>query len=283
ADLRIVIVGAGSAGVGIARQAVSALVAAGVPIDDARARCWLVDRDGLLHDRLEGLQSFQVEFVRPWESVAALADGPGHVSLLAVVQHVAPHALVGVTGQPGLFTEAVIRAQADRVLRPIVLPMSNPTPRAECIPSDALMWTEGRALVGTGSPFPVAMVGVESYPITQVNNLYLFPGLGRGVIAVGAKHVSDAMLSAAATAIGSVVPRSQGAPLTLLPPLSQVGEVADAVALAVARQAVAEGSAEEGYDQHDDEKIIRAVEACKWRPQYAAAVLRPDASGRMNP
>ncbi|MBK5333023.1 MAG: oxaloacetate-decarboxylating malate dehydrogenase, partial [Ilumatobacteraceae bacterium] len=206
-DLRVVIAGAGSAGIGIARQATSALVSAGLALDDARRRCWLVDRDGLLHDRLEGLQDFQADYVRPWESVAELADDTGRVSLLAVVRAVAPHALVGVTGQPGLFTEAVVRAQAEKVVRPIVLALSNPTRRAEAIPSQVLAWTDGRALVGTGSPFPAATVGTQSFPITQVNNLYLFPGLGRGVAAVGASRVSDSMLSSAATAIGSIAPR----------------------------------------------------------------------------
>ena len=266
-ELRLVIVGAGSAGIGIARQASSALESAGLTIDEARRRCWLVDRDGLLHDRLDGLQDFQADFVRPWESVAALADDHGRVSLLAVVREVAPHALVGVTGQPGLFSEAVIRAQADRVVRPIVLPLSNPTRRCEAVPSDVLAWTEGRALVGTGSPFPMATVGTQSFPITQVNNLYLFPGLGRGVVAVGASRVSDAMLSAAATAIGSIAPRDSAAPLTVLPPLAQVSAVADAVALAVARQAVDEGAAA----PLDDDQIVKVVEAHKWRAQYRQA------------
>lgn len=266
-DVRVVIVGAGSAGVGIAHQISSALVAAGLDADEAKQRCWLVDRDGLLHDRLDNLAEFQADFVRSWESVAELADERGQVPLLAVVQHVAPHALVGVTGHPGLFTEAVIRALAEKIVRPIVLPLSNPTPRSECIPNDVLAWTAGRALVGTGSPFPAASVGTESYPITQVNNLYLFPGLGRGVIAVGARRVSDGMLSAAATAIGSIPPRDVG-PLTLLPPLAQVLEVADAVALAVARRAVEEGLA----DPLEDPGIVEAVEARKWRPKYRDAV-----------
>jgi malate dehydrogenase (oxaloacetate-decarboxylating) len=267
-DARVVIVGAGSAGVGIAHQVATALVAAGLDPDEAKQRCWLVDRDGLLHDRLDSLADFQADFVRSWDSVAELADERGQVPLLAVVHHVAPHALVGVTGKPGLFTEAVIRALAEKIVRPIVLPLSNPTPRAECIPNDVLAWTAGRALVGTGSPFPAASVGTESYPITQVNNLYLFPGLGRGVIAVGARRVSDGMLSAAATAIGSIAPRDLGAALTLLPPLAQVLDVADAVALAVARRAVEEGLA----DPLEDPEIVEAVEARKWRPKYRDAV-----------
>ena len=269
-DLRVVIVGAGSAGIGIARQATGALVAAGLPFDEARRRCWLIDRNGLLHDRLDDLHDFQVDYIRSWESVAELADDDGQISLLEVVRCVAPHALVGVTGQPGLFTEAVIRAQAATIRHPIVLPMSNPTPRAEAIPADVLAWTDGRALVGTGSPFPPVTIGAESHPITQVNNLYLFPGLGRGVIAVGARRISDAMLSAAATAIGSVAPRHDASPATMLPSLEQVGEVADAVALAVARQAVSEGLA----DQLDDDAIIASVETRKWRPQYRDASNR---------
>jgi malate dehydrogenase (oxaloacetate-decarboxylating) len=127
-----------------------------------------------------------------------------------------------------------------------------------------LEWTEGRALVGTGSPFAPVTIGTDVHTITQVNNLYLFPGLGRGVVAVGARRVSDSMLSAAATAIGSVAPLDAASPTTLLPPLARVTEVADAVALAVARQAVAEGLA----DPLDDEHIAKAVEAHKWRAQY---------------
>ncbi len=263
-DLRLVIVGAGSAGVGIARQATTALVAAGVPIDEARRRCWLVDRDGLLHDHLDGLADFQSDYVRSWDDVSALANDDGFVPLLDVVTAVGPHALVGVTGQPGLFTEAVICAQASRIARPIVLPMSNPTPRAEAIPADVLAWTDGRALVGTGSPFAPVTIGTETIHITQVNNLYLFPGLGRGVIAVGATRVTDAMLSAAATAIGSAIIHDTSSSRGLLPSLSQAADVADLVALAVARQAVADGVAA----QRDDDQIVKAVTERRWTPQY---------------
>jgi len=271
AELRVVIVGAGSAGVGIARQATSALIAAGVPEAEARRRCWLVDRFGLLHDRLDGLQSFQHGYVRPWDEVAHLADRDGHVPLLEAVKSAQPHALVGVTGQPGLFTEAVIRAQAAAIARPIVLPMSNPTPRAEAIPADVLTWTDGRALIGTGSPFAPVTVGTRTFTITQVNNLYLFPGLGRGLVAVGATRVSDAMLSAAAAAIGEVA--HEGDASALLPPLSAVADVADTVALAVARRAVLDGDA----GPMDDAAIVEAVAACKWTPEYRS--LDDDTAG----
>jgi malate dehydrogenase (oxaloacetate-decarboxylating) len=263
-DLRVVIVGAGSAGVGIARQVTSALVTAGVPLADARRRCWLVDRDGLLHDRLDGLQDFQADYVRAWDDVASMADDDGKVALLDVVVEVEPHALVGVTGQPGVFTESVIRAQAATIARPIVLPMSNPTPRSEAIPADILEWTDGRALVGTGSPFPPVTIGTDTHIVTQVNNLYLFPGLGRGVVAVGANRVTDAMLSAAANAIGASIIHDDSAQRRLLPSLSQAADVADLVALAVARQAVADGVA----PPLPDDQIVRVVTARKWTPHY---------------
>ena len=127
------------------------------------------------------MQEFQADYVRPWDEVAELADDDGQISLLRIVVDVEPHVLLGVTGQPGVFTESVIRAQAATIPLPIVLPMSNPTPRAEAIPTDILAWTDGRALVGTGSPFEPVVLGSETHPITQVNNLYVFPGLGRGV------------------------------------------------------------------------------------------------------
>ena len=262
ADLRMVVVGAGSAGVGIARQTVAALVAAGVDETVARGRLWLVDRDGLLHDRLDGVQPFQAPFVRPWADVADLAGAEGNVTLESVMAAAAPHALVGVTGQPGVFTEVALRTMAAKVATPIVLPLSNPTPRAEAIPSDIVAWTEGRAIIGTGSPFaPVAFAG-RTLPITQVNNLYLFPGLGRGVVAVGARFVSDGMLSAASAAIGELVPLD-GEPV-LLPPLEDAIAVSDAVALAVARCAVAEGHA----PPRSDASIIAAVTARRWIPEY---------------
>jgi malate dehydrogenase (oxaloacetate-decarboxylating) len=259
-DLRLVILGAGSAGTGIARQAVLAMVAAGLPVDEARRRCWLVDRDGLLHDRMEGLQAFQREFARPWDEVAAWTERGGRIDLQTTVERVAPHALVGVSGQPGLFTEAVIRAQAARVERPIVLPLSNPTPRAEAIPADVVAWTDGRALVGTGSPFAPVVRGDVTHRITQVNNLYLFPGLGRGVTSVEATQVTDAMLTAAAVAIGSV--RTDGD--DLLPPITRAAEVAEIVAFHVARQAVRD----EVAPRRDDDEITALLEADRWCPVY---------------
>jgi len=261
-DLRLVVVGAGSAGTGIADQAVRAMVADGRSEREAVEACWLVDRHGLLHDRLDGLQPFQRRFARPWAEVAAWDDdGDGRVELVDVVRQVAPHALVGVTGQPGLFTSEVVDAQAAGVERPIVLPLSNPTPRAEAIPADVLAWSGGRALVGTGSPFgPVERDG-GPVAVAQVNNVYVFPGVGLGVLAVGARRVSDGMLTAAATAVGDLAAASADG--AVLPPISECRSVARSVAVAVAEQAIAEDLA-----AAPDDDVEGAVDAVAWHPVY---------------
>lgn len=264
-ELRLVVVGAGSAGTGIANQVASLLEAAGVPADEARGRCWLVDRHGLLHDGLSDLHEFQQPYVRRWEDVAHWGDG-GDVELLDVVREVRPHALVGVTGQPGLFTEEVVRAMAAGVDRPIVLPLSNPTPRAEAIPADVVAWTDGRAVIGTGSPFdPVAHHGT-THEIAQVNNVYVFPGIGLGAVAVGARAVSDGMLTAAADALADLAAESAVGPASrLLPPVAQAPEVANRVAVAVATAAVDEGLADLDPERTVEDVVAEAV----WSPTYS--------------
>ncbi|MCP3912459.1 MAG: NAD-dependent malic enzyme [Actinomycetia bacterium] len=278
-EMRVVIVGAGSAGTGIGEQIVRALLDAGLTEAEARDRCWLVDRDGLLHDQASNLLPFQKPFARPWSEVASWDEnGDGEIDLLEVVQNTHPHALVGVTGQPGLFTEAVVRAQAAGVERPIVLPLSNPTPRAEAIPTDIVAWTEGRAVVGTGSPFEPVVRGTERHHISQVNNVYVFPGVGLGTVVAGARIVSDMMLTAAAAAIGDLAidptPRERetdrmgaGESRRLLPPIEQASEVATHVARAVARAAIDEGLA----PPQTDAEIAAAIEQFRWQPRYTPA------------
>ncbi len=266
-DLRLVVVGAGSAGTGIAGQAVRAMVHAGLSEQEAVRRCWLVDRDGVLHDRMEGLASFQQPFARPWDEIADWDDdGDGVVELLDVVSRVGPHALVGVTGQPGIFTEAIIRAQAAQVERPIVLPLSNPTPRAEAIPADVLAWTDGAALIGTGSPFSPVEIGGRSVPIAQVNNVHVFPGVGLGVVAVKARAVSDEMLTAAATAIGRLAAENQDG--GILPPVTESRRVARHVAFAVARTAVDQGLSRSMPDDTTDDEISARIDEVSWSPVY---------------
>jgi len=265
-ELRLVVVGAGSAGTGIAEQAIRALVSAGLSETEARDRCWLVDRYGLLHDRMDNLMSFQTPLARRWDDVASWnRSSDDEIGLLEVVTRVAPHALVGVTGQPGLFTEAVVRAQAAGVDRPIVLPLSNPTPRAEAIPADVIEWTAGKALVGTGSPFDAVTFEGRVHEVAQVNNVYVFPGVGLGVVVSGATAVSDAMLTAAASAVGEQAGANDAT--ALLPPIEQTGAVAKRVAAAVASAAMTEGLA--GGISEDE--LYARIEKSSWKPVYREA------------
>jgi len=260
-SLRAVIVGAGSAGVGIANQVVACLVRHGVEPRVARSQIWLVDKVGLLRDEQPDLLPFQEPFARANGEVAGWAtDVDGRIPVVEVVRHAHPHVLIGVTGQPGLFTEDVVRAMAAGVARPIVMPLSNPTPRAEAIPADVLAWSDGRALIGTGSPFaPVDWHG-ERTAISQVNNVYVFPGVGLGVVAVGATQVTTDMITAACLAVADRA-ATHGA---LVPPIEDSPAVARLVAFAVARQAIADGVAPE----HDDATLAARIDEIHWTPAY---------------
>jgi malate dehydrogenase (oxaloacetate-decarboxylating) len=265
ADLRLVIVGAGSAGTGVARQACRLMTDAGLDERDARRRCWLVDRDGLLHDEMDGLVGIQQPFARPADELDGWdRDGAGRVPLEEVVRRVAPHALVGVSGQPGLFTEDVIRAMASGVDHPIVLPLSNPTPRAEAVPADVVAWSDGRAMVGTGSPFDDVVVGAGTHPVAQVNNVYVFPGVGLGAVVCGARTITDDMLAAALDAVAAASPAARHGPgAALLPPVSASPATAVDVAVAVVAAALADGVAT--IDVADPADAVRRA---TWTPAY---------------
>lgn len=258
-EMRVVIVGAGSAGTGVADELVRFLVGAGMSEAEAVGRCWLVDRDGLLHDGMVGLHDFQRRYAHP------IGDVPGDGSLVDVVRAVRPQALIGVSGQPGLFTEEVVRSMAAGAERPIVLPLSNPTPRAEAIPADVLAWTDGRAFVGTGSPFAPVGVHGRDVVISQVNNISIFPGVGLGVIASGAGTVTDSMITAAAGAVAELAVSLPGE--QLLPPVEEAARCAEAVALAVAEAAVRAGVAAPDVGTGDD--LVARIAAATWRPTYA--------------
>ena len=247
-EVRVVIVGAGSAGTGVADELVRFLVGAGMGEQEAIARCWLIDRDGALHDGLVGLHDFQQRYARP------ARDVPGDGSLVSVIESVRPQVLIGVSGQPGLFTERAIRRMAAGVDRPIVLPLSNPTPRAEAIPADVVTWTDGRALIGTGSPFP---------GVSQVNNISIFPGVGLGVTAVGATEVTDSMITAASGAVADLAVSLPGE--QLLPPVDESGRAALVVADAVGHAAIDAGVAAPDVG-HDD--VAARIAATAWLPSY---------------
>ncbi len=261
-DLHVAIVGAGSAGTGVADELVRFLQSVGMSETEAVARCWLVDRHGLLHEgvpNVDELHAFQRRYLR------SSGEVPGSGSLLDVVQAVRPQVLIGVSGQPGLFTVEVVEAMAGGVERPIVMPLSNPTPRAEAIPADVVTWTEGRALIGTGSPFDPVRRGEQVHQIAQVNNVYIFPGVGLGALAVGATRITDAMITAASGAVAELA--VMGTEERLLPPIGRAAEAARSVATAVARQAVADGVSAIG-DDLTDEAVELLVDDHTWRPVY---------------
>jgi malate dehydrogenase (oxaloacetate-decarboxylating) len=264
-DQRVAILGAGSAGCGIAEQLVAAMVDEGLPEAEARANFFLVDRPGLLHDGLEGLRPFQRKLAQPQGRVAPWRSAEGRpIGLLDVVTHARPTILIGTSGQPGTFTEEVVRAMATYADRPIIFPLSNPTSRAEATPADLIAWTDGRALVATGSPFGDVDHGGRRYPVAQCNNSYIFPGLGLGILASGARRVSDGMFMAAARALADYSAARRDPAGLLLPPLAESRRVSRAIALAVATAALREGLAE----SRQGDELERLIDAKMWGPRY---------------
>ena len=264
-DQNVAFLGAGSAGCGIAGQMITAMVREGVSAPDARQRFFMVDRPGLLHDGIDGLLPFQQKLVQSAGRVTGWAsDAAAGISLMDVVQHARPTILVGVSAQPGLFTEEIIRAMAEYAAHPMIFPMSNPTSRAEAVPEDLIRWTDGRALIATGSPFdPVDYKG-RRYPIAQSNNSYIFPGMGLGILAARARRVSDDMFMAASLALSECSPALKDPQAALLPSLDSIREVSRRIAVAVARQAQAEGLAERTTAAELQERI----DATCWEPRY---------------
>ncbi|WP_158811235.1 NAD-dependent malic enzyme [Beijerinckia sp. L45] len=263
---RIAVMGAGSAGCGIASLILQAMIEAGLPQDEAAKRFFMVDRDGLLVEGMDSLAPFQLPFLQP-KNVADgwSVDHPDRIALLDVVKNAKPTVLIGVSGQAGAFSEPIVRAMAEINARPILFPLSNPTSRAEATPDDLEAWTSGKAVIGTGSPFPPLTRNGVKFKVDQTNNSYIFPGVGLGVIAVGAKRVSDQMFMAAAKALAAESPARDNPDKTLLPPVTALREVSVAVALAVAIQAHKEGLTDVAID--DIEGLIRAM---VWHPAYVA-------------
>jgi malate dehydrogenase (oxaloacetate-decarboxylating) len=261
---RAVIFGAGTAGAGIGEALRDAMVAAGLPEPEATGRIWALARRGLITHDMDGVRDFQRPWARPAAEVAGWErDADGHIGLEEVVRRVGPTILVGTSTQPGSFTEAVVRAMAERCERPIILPLSNPTRLAEADPEDLLRWSDGRALVATGSPFEPVMHDKVSYVIGQANNALVFPGLGLGAIVARASRVTDRMIFAAARAVADRVDATTpGA--SLLPLVNDVRETSVAVAMAVAAAARADGVARAPLDDDLEAQVRRSM----WEPVY---------------
>ena len=265
ADQRLVVYGAGTAGTGMADQIHAGMVRAGLSPEEATARIWLVDRDGLVADDMTGLPDYQRAYARPAAEAAGWErSSRGAVELLEVVRRAEPTILIGTSTNHGAFTREVIEAMSAGVERPIVLPLSNPTERIEAMPADVIAWSRGKALVATGIPVSPFDYEGTTFTIGQGNNALLYPGLGLGVIVSGASRVTDGMLLAAAQAVaGQVDPTEPGA--SLLPPVENLRASSATVAVAVARQAEADGVATASHDN-----LIQAVQDAMWQPAYGA-------------
>jgi malate dehydrogenase (oxaloacetate-decarboxylating) len=262
-DQRIVVFGPGAAGIGNADQMVDAMVLEGITREEAYERFWAVDYRGLLTNVTPDVLKFQLPYVRKADEVKDWTRNEnGILSLMEVVKRVKPTILIGTSGQAGAFTEEIVKEMAEKAPRPIIMPMSNPTSLAEAVPENLIKWTDGKALIATGSPFANVEYKGVSYEIGQSNNAFVFPGLGLGAIVTKAKVISKGMFAAAAYAVARMTDNSTpGA--SLLPSIEKLHEVSKYVAIEVANAAIYEGIA-----RADIQDVEQAIEDAMWIPEY---------------
>jgi malate dehydrogenase (oxaloacetate-decarboxylating) len=266
-DQQIVMFGAGSAGIGVADGLRAAMEAERLSEQEARSRFWFVDKDGLLHSGRKDLSPEQSNYAQPEERVSGWPrTSNGHVGLADVIGNIEATILIGLSTAGGAFTEAIVREMARKVERPIIFPLSNPTTKSEAKADDLIGWTDGRALVATGSPFAPVNYGGLTIPIAQCNNVYIFPAIGLGVVASGAHRVTDAMMLAAARTLAESSPALKNSSASLLPPLTDIRRVVAEIAIAVGLEAQREGLAPKTIE----EELRQRVLANQWTPAYAS-------------
>ena len=262
----VIFVGSGSAGCGIAEQIIKAMVTEGLTDAEARAKIFMVDRSGLLTEGMKDLRDFMKNLAQPlsvinkWE----LAENNNHPSLIDVVKNTKATILIGVSGKQGLFTEDIIREMVNGCSRPIILPLSNPSQHAEAQPHDVVEWTDGKAIVATGSPFKPVKYNGATFEISQCNNSYVFPGVGLGVISCGARLISDEMLMAASRTLADLSLNSKGKTNAVLPPLTSLPEISRKIATVVAKTAIGQELARE----MTDDELNAAIDHNFWTPAY---------------
>ena len=270
-EQQIVMLGAGSAGIGVADGLRAAMKSGGMTEKEARGRIWMVDKDGLLHSGRRDLSAEQRVYAQPEERVSGWQRGAeGHIGLGDVIGKIEATILIGLSTVGGAFTEAIVHEMARKVERPIIFPLSNPTDKSEAVPEDLIRWTDGRALVATGSPFWPVRYGGRMIPIAQCNNVYIFPAVGLGVVASGARRATDAMMLAAAGALAGNSPALKDSSASLLPPLTEIRRVAAEIAVAVGIEAQKEGLA----PKLSGDKLRERVKAAQWTPAYPSFVGR---------
>jgi len=265
AQQRLVLVGAGAAGTGIARLLQSIMRAEGATEEDTHRAVIMIDSKGLVFEGRDDVQEDKRPFALSEDELIGFGLEPSeHYDLETVVRHVAPTVLVGTSGKAGTFTETAIREMAARTPRPIVLPLSNPTVNSEATPADVLTWSDGRALVATGSPFAPVEIGGRTQLVGQANNVFVFPGVGLGIVAVRAREVTDRMFNVAATTLAGLVPAERIERGGIYPRLTDLRSISREIAIAVAREGRDEGVA----PMATDSEIEAAVDASVWTPEY---------------
>lgn len=261
---KVVFVGAGSAGCGIAEQVISQMVTEGISDAQARSQVFMIDRFGLLTEGMPDLRDFQQALVQSKAAIAHWSFSGDYASLRDVMNCAAPDILIGVSGVAGLFTEAVVRAMKKNCQLPIIMPLSNPIKQIEARPEKIIEWTDGEVIIATGSPFKPIEYNGKTYPVAQCNNSYIFPGIGLGVLACKASRISDEMLRIASETLAEASPLANTGSGGLLPPLTQLAQLSRKIAFAVAKMAMQQGYALE----MDDESLTRKIESNFWKPQY---------------
>lgn len=260
-EQNVAIFGAGSAGTGIADMIVQAMRKEGLAAELAQRKIYLIDIDGLIHFSSKQIYDSQKPYVQPQATLKDWKLSGEHISLLDVVKNAKPNILIGVSAQGGAFTKEVIETMKQYAKQPIIFPLSNPTSKAECTPEEAIQWTKGKAIIATGSPFPNVRFDEKEHSIGQCNNVYIFPGLGLGAIAVQATKITDGMLIAAAQKLAEMSPALKREEASLFPPVEEVKNVSLQIARAVAEQAIQEGVAR-------STDIEKGIQAHVWEPSY---------------
>ena len=263
-EQKVVFVGAGSAGCGIAEQIITQMISEGATPEQARSQIYMVDRYGLLSEGMTGLRDFQEKLMHPKATVANWQFEDEYPSLLDVVTNAKPDILIGVSGVPGLFTEQVVRTMKEHCAMPIVFPLSNPVRQVEARPEHVIEWTNGDVIIATGSPFePVEYKG-KSYPIAQCNNSYIFPGIGLGVVSANINRITDEMLMVASETLAKASPLANTGEGELLPAITEISELSKQIAFAVAKVAFEQGLAL----KISDEMLVEKIEGNYWLPEY---------------
>ena len=266
-DQQIIMLGAGSAGIGVADGLRAAMIGEGLSEQEARSHFWVVDKGGLLHSGRKDLSSEQSVYAQPEGRVSGWPrTANGQIGLADVIGKIDATVLIGLSTVGGAFSEAIVREMARKVDRPIIFPLSNPTSKSEAKAEDLIRWTDGRALVATGSPFAPVTYGGRTIPIAQCNNVFIFPAMGLALVASGARRVTNAMMLAAARELGANSPALKDSSASLLPRLTDIRRVAAEIAIAVGIQAQKEGLA----PKTTEDELRQRVTAAQWTPAYSS-------------